>query len=55
MTTSPEDGRCRITVDTISAGADDITSWYDLWEAAAALEGICARVGRRGIAYALGK
>ena len=33
----------------------DSASWYDLWAAAVALDGMCARSGKEGQAFSLGK
>ena len=46
-------GQCKITIDTTAP--DDTASWYDLWQAAVALDGMCARGGRTGKARFLGE
>lgn len=46
-------GQCTITIDTIAP--DDKAEWYDLWQAAVALDGMCARGGRMGKARFLGE
>lgn len=46
-------GGCTITIDiTVS---EDQASWYDLWAAAVALDGMCARGRKTGQARFLGK
>lgn len=47
------DQRCRVTI--ASAGAKDISTWYELWAQVVALDGMCGRAGRNGIAYDLGE
>lgn len=37
---------CAISVDITAP--DDKSPWYDLWQAAVALDGMCARAGRTG-------
>ncbi|CAD6587534.1 MAG: hypothetical protein ASARMPRED_003174 [Alectoria sarmentosa] len=44
--------KCSFTVDTTAP--DDAASWYDLWQAAVALDGMCARTGRAGKSRFLG-
>ena len=44
---------CAIHIDIIAP--DDRASWYDLWQAAVALDGLCARKGRTGKSRFLGK
>ena len=44
---------CAISIDITAP--DDEASWYDLWQAAVALDGMCARVGRTGKARFLGR
>ena len=39
----------------IAAKIVDASPWYDIWEAAVAIYGICARVGMTGIARNLGE
>ena len=46
-------GKCSFTVDTTAP--DDAASWYDLWQAAVALDGMCARTGRAGKSRFLGE
>ncbi len=45
-------GDCRIVVDLDAP--QDIGSWYDIWQAAVALDGMCARGGKAGTARFLG-
>lgn len=45
-------GKCSITIDTTAP--DSQASWYDLWQAAVALDGMCVRAGRPGKARFLG-
>ncbi|CAF9934844.1 MAG: hypothetical protein ALECFALPRED_006161 [Alectoria fallacina] len=45
-------GKCSITVDTTAP--NDAASWYDLWQAVVALDGMCARGGRAGKSRFLG-
>ena len=44
---------CTISIDIIAP--DDTASWYDLWAAAVALDGMCARGGRTGKSRFLGR
>ena len=44
---------CVISIDVTAP--DDIASWYDLWQAAVALDGMCVRDGRVGKSRFLGK
>ena len=44
---------CAIHIDIIAP--DDRAAWYDLWQAAVALDGMCARKGRTGKSRFLGK
>ena len=44
---------CTITIDITAP--DDKASWYDLWQAAVALDGMCARKKRAGTSRLLGK
>lgn len=46
-------GKCSITIDTTVP--DSEASWYDLWQAAVALDGMCARAGKMGKARFLGQ
>lgn len=50
---SPATGKCSITIDTTAP--DSEASWYDLWQAAVALDGMCVRAGRPGKARFLGE
>ena len=45
--------RCALHIDIIAP--DDKASWYDLWEAAVTLDGMCARQGRTGKSRFLGR
>ncbi|KAL6721796.1 hypothetical protein ACLMJK_000901 [Lecanora helva] len=45
-------GKCKIIIDITAP--DDIAQWYDIWAAAAALDGMCARGGRTGKSRFLG-
>ncbi|CAD6588144.1 MAG: hypothetical protein ASARMPRED_003407 [Alectoria sarmentosa] len=47
-------GRCILVISNAS-GFRDSASWYDLWAAAVALDGMCARGGKAGKAFSLGK
>ena len=42
-----------ITID--STAEIETVSWYDLWQAAVAVDGMCVRLGRGGRARFLGK
>lgn len=46
-------GECSITVDITAP--EETASWYDIWQAAVALDGKCARFGGTGLARFLGK
>ena len=45
-------GTCSITIDIDAP--DDVGSWYDIWQAVVALDGMCARSGKVGKARFLG-
>lgn len=45
-------GGCTITVDTTAP--EDKASWYDIWAAAVAIDGMCVRNGRTGKSRFLG-
>lgn len=47
-------GRCSLYI-RYTPGFSDRASWYDLWAAAVAVDGMCARSGKTGKAYLLGK
>lgn len=44
---------CAFSIDITAP--DDKAPWYDLWQAAVALDGICARAGRTGKARLIGE
>ena len=44
---------CALHIDIVAP--DDKASWYDLWEAAVTLDGMCARKGRTGKSRFLGE
>ena len=44
---------CALHIDIIAP--DDKASWYDLWQAAVAIDGMCARQGRTGKSRFLGE
>ena len=44
---------CAFSIDITAP--DDKATWYDLWEAAVALDGMCARAGRTGKARLIGE
>lgn len=46
-------GQCAFILDT--TGPNDTAAWYDLWQAAVALDGMCARGGQAGTARFLGE
>ena len=46
-------GTCKIKIDIVAP--EDSTSWYNIWGAAVALDGMCARGGRAGKVRFLGK
>lgn len=50
---SIDDRTCVAIVDI--RGAPAVESWYRIWEEMVAIEGMCARNGLDGTAYALGK
>ena len=47
-------GRCAITIELADAAPQDVSSWYDIWQAAVALDGMCARGSMVGTARLLG-
>ena len=49
---APKAGQCAATIQT--SGATDQSSWYEMWEAIVAVNGICVRFGNLGIALARG-
>lgn len=46
-------GNCQFIID--STLGSDTSSWYEVWQAMVAINGMCTRYGKLGIAYALGK
>ena len=44
---------CAFSIDITAP--DDKAPWYDLWQAAVALDGMCARTGRTGKSRFLGE
>lgn len=50
----PDDGTCSSTLN-IGSNELDISSWYDIWQALVAVNGMCTRIGKIGYARALGK
>lgn len=46
-------GNCQFIIDSTHEG--DTSSWYELWQAMVAINGMCTRFGKLGTAYALGK
>lgn len=52
---SPGDVKCVLRISTTTAADTDIETWYHLWEAMVALNAMCARVGKRGVASRLGR
>lgn len=46
-------GQCTTTVGVTAS--EETSSWYDIWQAAVALDGMCARSGKAGLANFLGK
>ena len=49
----PESNICMFTIATL--GRADWSSWYELWEGAQAVLGMCLRFGREGTAIMRGK
>ena len=47
------DGLCAMTISTL--GPSDEANWYDMWEAAVQLNGLCVREGKKGKNPAIGK
>ncbi|KAL8846862.1 MAG: hypothetical protein Q9221_008061 [Calogaya cf. arnoldii] len=45
-------GGCTITIDTTAP--EDTASWYDIWAAAVAVDGMCVRAGKTGRSRFLG-
>ena len=55
---SAEDRTCKVTLDmrqTRPPVHEDVAVWYDIWEAVVAIDGMCARFGKGGTFYNLGK
>ena len=48
-----EDQRCKSTLD--SDALRDVCSWYDIWQAVVAIDGICGRFGKEGSAQGIGE
>lgn len=46
--------RCVVTVRTTETGAADFVSWREIWEAAAAVNAMCVRLGKGGVWGGLG-
>ena len=53
MTTAAPDNQCTIEIDTTLP--IERVSWYDIWAAAVAINGICIRSGKTGKATDLGE
>ena len=53
MTTAAPDDQCTIEIDT-TLPVENV-SWYDIWAAAVAINGICIRSGKTGKATDLGE
>ncbi|KAG6997546.1 RCC1 repeat-containing protein C10F6.04 [Physcia stellaris] len=47
------EGGCQITFSA-PANREDTASWYDLWQAAVAMNGMCVQQGRSGVTAGLG-
>lgn len=47
------DHLCLLTIDT--TGPVEYVSWYDIWAAAVAVNGMCVRIGKTGKAMGLGE
>ena len=47
------DNLCYLEVDTM--GPVDKVSWYDIWAAVVAINGVCVRNGKTGKATSLGE
>ena len=47
------DHLCILEVDT--TGPVEIVSWYDIWAAVIAINGMCVRIGKTGKATGLGE
>ena len=53
MTTAAPDNQCTIEIDT-TLPIENV-SWYDIWAAAVAINGMCIRIGKTGMAADLGE
>ena len=53
MTTAAPDNQCTIEIDTTLPMEN--VSWYDIWAAAVAINGMCIRSGKTGKATDLGE
>ena len=53
MNTTAPDDQCTIEIDTTLP--TEKVSWYDIWAAAVAINGICIRSGKTGKATDLGE
>ena len=52
LTPPIDDGHCAMTISTL--GGSDEAKWYDMWEAAVQLNGLCVREGKKGKNPAIG-
>ena len=48
---STVDGDCHTQIDSDSDRVADVTSWYEIWQAVVAIDGMCLRFKRAGGTY----
>ena len=54
MLTPPTvDGLCAMTIST--RGHSDTADWWEIWKAAAQLNGVCVKAGKKGINPGIGE
>ncbi|KAK0517036.1 hypothetical protein JMJ35_000191 [Cladonia borealis] len=46
LTLTSTDGLCAMTISTL--GRSDIASWWDMWQGAMQLNGVCVKAGKKG-------
>ena len=53
LTPSIADGLCAMTISTL--GLSDTASWWEMWQGAVQLNGVCVKAGKKGKNPAIGK
>lgn len=53
LTPSIADGLCAMTISTL--GLSDTASWWEMWQGAVQLNGVCVKAGKKGKNPAIGE